>query len=142
MSQDRLYDFRVLVTAAEREDNVRYPFELFMNAMKGLVYEDGVDEDALHIEFRGSMPPAARATGDRWMPAAEEPAANLGHTIRQPKAGTWSVESKLDPRWDAHGAGYGLLVTGGPAGMREHVRACEEMYGARPTDLEWSFMKD
>jgi len=59
-----------------------------------------------------------------------------------PKMGTWWVESKLDPRWNTNGKGYGLVVTGGPGEINQWIAQCEKTFGKKPDDLEIGFMKD
>lgn len=59
-----------------------------------------------------------------------------------PKLGTWWVSSKIDPRWDKTGRGYGLVSTGGPDDMMTWIAHCEKEFGNPPEDAEMGFMKD
>jgi len=59
-----------------------------------------------------------------------------------PKKGTWSIHSKQDPRWNKSGEGYGLVTSGGTAEQKKWLEECEQKYGEKPDDLEWSFYKD
>lgn len=59
-----------------------------------------------------------------------------------PKMGTWSVNSKLDPRWNASGRAHGLVCLGGPQDAHMWIEHCKEKYGEQPTDLMMGFMKD
>lgn len=59
-----------------------------------------------------------------------------------PKMGSWSVYSKIDPRWNKSGRGYGLVTSGGPSEMREWIKECIEKYGEPPEDTTQSFTKD
>jgi hypothetical protein len=59
-----------------------------------------------------------------------------------PKMGSWWVTSKIDPRWNSNGRGYGLVCTGGPQDAHTWIELCREKYGTQPDDLEMGFMKD
>lgn len=59
-----------------------------------------------------------------------------------PRQGTWWVISKIDPRWNASGRGYGLVCAGGPGETNDHLEYCRKRYGQEPDDLEVGFMKD
>lgn len=59
-----------------------------------------------------------------------------------PKMGSWYVSSKLDPRWNSNGRGYGLVSMGGPQDAHTWVELCKKKYGELPADLEMGFMKD
>ena len=57
------------------------------------------------------------------------------------REGTWSVSSRLDPRWNASGH----CMCGGfviPREAAEHIDAKKRELGDPPTDLEWGYMKD
>lgn len=59
-----------------------------------------------------------------------------------PKEGSWSVESKSDPRWNKEGRGFGLVCEGGPKEMQDWIEFCMKEYGKPPPDTYRSFMKD
>lgn len=59
-----------------------------------------------------------------------------------PKMGSWYVNSRLDPRWNASGRSYGLVCLGGPQDTHTWIEQCREKYGEQPADLEMGFMKD
>lgn len=59
-----------------------------------------------------------------------------------PKMGTWYVQSKIDPRWNNTGRGYGLVTTGGPSEMSTWLEDCRKKYGSPPIDITVGFMKD
>lgn len=59
-----------------------------------------------------------------------------------PKMGTWSVESKSDPRWNKEGRAKGLVCDGGPQAMKDWIKHCKQKYGKVPDDAYESFMKD
>lgn len=59
-----------------------------------------------------------------------------------PRMGSWWVRSKIDPRWNSNGRGYGLVSMGGPQDAHTWVEVCREKYGTQPDDLEMGFMKD
>ena len=59
-----------------------------------------------------------------------------------PKKGTWSIYSKIDPRWNKSGRGYGLVTSGGTVEQKKWLEECRQKYGKEPDDLRWSFYKD
>lgn len=59
-----------------------------------------------------------------------------------PKMGSWCIHSKIDPRWNKNGRGYGLVVTGGPSEAKDWIEECKKKFGPEPKDLELGFMKD
>lgn len=59
-----------------------------------------------------------------------------------PKMGTWTVESKSDPRWNNSGHARGLVTMGGPKEMVDWIAECCEKYGEPPEDATMSFYKD
>lgn len=56
--------------------------------------------------------------------------------------GTWTVESKTDPRWNKSGRGEGLATTGGPQEMKDWIAQCRAEFGEPPADATQSFWKD
>lgn len=59
-----------------------------------------------------------------------------------PKLGSWWINSKSDPRWNASGEGYGLVSTGGPGEMYDEVKKIRERLNEEPPeDLEVGFHK-
>lgn len=59
-----------------------------------------------------------------------------------PKMGTWTISSKIDPRWNKSGRGYGLVSCGGPQEMQDWIAKCKKEFGEPPEDAEMSFWKD
>lgn len=57
------------------------------------------------------------------------------------KMGTWTLESKSDPRWNCEGRGLvGMFSI--PPDAKEKVEELREKLGPPPPDLYYSYMKD
>lgn len=55
--------------------------------------------------------------------------------------GTWSLTSKIDPRWNARGEGLvGNFVC--PPECQNQVDLFRMQFGEPPADLEYEYMKD
>ncbi|HZY36259.1 MAG TPA: hypothetical protein VFE53_06400 [Mucilaginibacter sp.] len=55
------------------------------------------------------------------------------------KEGEWEVCSKLDPRWNNKGVGYGDCTC--VPDMNKWLEECKKQYGDPPDDTEVSFYK-
>lgn len=56
--------------------------------------------------------------------------------------GTWTVHSKIDPRWNKSGRARGLCCLGGPREMQDWIDECKKGFGEPPDDATKSFLKD
>ncbi len=57
------------------------------------------------------------------------------------KDGSWWINSKSDPRWNASGSGkVGLF--GMPEEAEKEIKRLKKKYGKPPEDLEFGYMKD
>jgi len=54
----------------------------------------------------------------------------------------WSLQSELDPRWNASGKYEGTLTDGKPKAAMDHLENCMKDYGAYPKDLVYCTMKE
>lgn len=55
------------------------------------------------------------------------------------KPGSWYLESKKDPRWNAAGRSSRLvLLSGLPDDVKTEVERLKALYGEPPDDLEWA----
>ena len=59
-----------------------------------------------------------------------------------PKMGTWWVSSKLDPRWNKVGRGYGSITSGKPKKLNKWIEQCMKSFGDPPADAKMGFMKE
>lgn len=75
-----------------------------------------------------------------WEDDDQEEGSMIGSMLG-PKMGTWSVNSKMDPRWNKSGRALGL-VTSPPGEIQKWIEECKKKYGKIPKDCEYSFMKD
>lgn len=56
-------------------------------------------------------------------------------------SGSWTVYSKSDPRWNAHGdCKVGGFVMS--SGANDHIERMKAILGEPPEDLQYSYMKD
>lgn len=63
--------------------------------------------------------------------------------MRLTSSGSWDVNSKTDPRWNAYGStdSCGGFVM--PHEVKEHIERMKELLKEEPpADLDWSYMKD
>jgi hypothetical protein len=59
------------------------------------------------------------------------------------KPGSWWLESKSDPRWNASGHSFSVGGFTMPPEVRTELeRLDKEINEPRPLDLEWGYMKD
>lgn len=56
--------------------------------------------------------------------------------------GSWSLYSKIDPRWNASGHSEFVGGFSMPTACAEKLEQLKTKYGEPPIDLEWSYMKD
>lgn len=54
--------------------------------------------------------------------------------------GTWWLRSEKDPRWNAEGHGFVSIY--GSEELNRKLKELKKMYGKRPDDLTWGFVKD
>ena len=60
--------------------------------------------------------------------------------IKLTSEGSWSLRSKIDPRWNDDGGGsVGGLVM--PPACEATIKRNTKKYGEPPKDLEWGYMK-
>ena len=58
-------------------------------------------------------------------------------------SGSWSISSKLDPRWDCSGTAQVIIVTGGwPTELRAKFNELKDEFGDPPADLTVGVWKD
>lgn len=61
--------------------------------------------------------------------------------MRLTTSGSWWINSKSDPRWNASGSDDvgGFVI---PLAAKEKIEALKAMLGEPPSDLKYGYMKD